>query len=160
MKNANFFSGFNKRIGSDTTTSLGGRPRSLEQKDDDDNSEDDDEKESRSIDVKNVREDNVRNAVDASEGKDEIVNRRRRRHLVDGNGNRILHVVKRDATEMAEVETTEKVIQVRRTSFLICISSLSIQLYSFLINCPYITIQQPMSYFPSTPKRRCKDIHY
>ena len=104
------FSGFNKRIGSDTTTSLGGRPRSLEQKDDDEIS---DEKESRSIDVKNVREDNVRNAVDASEGKDEIVNRRRRRHLVDGNGNRILHVVKRDATEMAEVETTEKVIQVR-----------------------------------------------
>jgi hypothetical protein len=72
-----------------------------------------------------------------------------------------LHVVKRDATEMAEVETTEKVIQVRRTSFLICSRSLSIQLYIFLIHYSYIklTIQQPMSYFPSTPKRRWKDKH-
>jgi len=113
------FSGFNKRMGSDTQ-SLGGRPRSLEPKDEDDEKADNstDTKESRSIDVKNVGKDNVRNAVDASEGKDEIVNRRKRResekrHYFDANGNRILHVVKRDATEMAEVETTEKVIQVR-----------------------------------------------
>ena len=109
-------------MGSDTQ-SLGGRPRSLEPKDDEEDEDDKatnktDTKESRSIDVKNVGKDNVRNAVDASEGKDEIVNRRKRResekrHYFDGNGNRILHVVKRDATEMAEVETTEKVIQVR-----------------------------------------------
>ena len=116
-------------MGSDTQ-SLGGRPRSLEPKDEED--DDDkannktDTKESRSIDVKNVGKDNVRNAVDASEGKDEIVNRRKRResekrHYFDGNGNRILHVVKRDATEMAEVETTEKVIQVRYSLTFSCI---------------------------------------
>jgi len=87
---------------------LGGRPRSLEP----DSDESDDAKESRSIDVKNVRDDSVRNAVDASEGKDQIVNRRKRRHTIDANGNRILRVVKRDTTEMAEVETTEKIIQV------------------------------------------------
>ena len=40
----------------------------------------------------------------------EVKNRERR----DANGNRILRVVKRDATEMAEVETTEKIIQVRQ----------------------------------------------
>ena len=39
----------------------------------------------------------------------EVKNRERR----DANGNRILRVVKRDATEMAEVETTEKIIQVK-----------------------------------------------
>ena len=32
--------------------------------------------------------------------------------MTDSNGNRILRIVKRDATEMAEVETTEKIIQV------------------------------------------------
>ena len=37
---------------------------------------------------------------------------RKRRHVTDANGNRILRVVKRDATEMAEVETTERIIQV------------------------------------------------
>jgi len=94
-------------MGTDTMN-LGGRPRSLEP----DSDESDDAKESRSIDVKNVRDDSVRNAVDASEGKDQIVNRRKRRHTIDANGNRILRVVKRDATEMAEVETTEKIIQV------------------------------------------------
>ena len=67
-------------MGSDTT-SLGGRPRSLEHKDQDE-AESTDVKESRSIDVKNVREDSVRNAVDASEGKDQIVNKRKRRHTV------------------------------------------------------------------------------
>ena len=96
-------------MGADTMN-LGGRPRSLEPEDED---KSDDKKDSRSIDVKNVRDENVRNAVDASEGKDQIVNRRKRRHAVDAEGRRILHVVKRDATEMAEVETTEKVIQVR-----------------------------------------------
>ena len=40
-------------------------------------------------------------------------NRERR----DANGNRILRVVKRDATEMAEVETTEKIIQVKKAFF-------------------------------------------
>ncbi len=49
---------------------LGGRPRSLEPDDDDD--DDDDKKDARSIDVKNVRDENVRNAVDASEGKDQV----------------------------------------------------------------------------------------
>lgn len=39
--------------------------------------------------------------------------RKRRHATVDANGNRILRVVKRDATEMAEVETTEKIIQVK-----------------------------------------------
>ena len=39
-------------------------------------------------------------------------NSRKRRHATDANGNRILRVVKRDTTEMAEVETTEKIIQV------------------------------------------------
>ena len=39
---------------------------------------------------------------------------RRRREVRDANGNRILRVVKRDATEMAEVETTEKIIQVKK----------------------------------------------
>jgi hypothetical protein len=99
-------------MGTDTMN-LGGRPRSLEPEDDDD--EDDSapaNKTSRSMDVQNVGEGNVRNAVDASEGKDEIVNRRKRRHAVDANGHRVLRVVKRDATEMADVETTEKVIQV------------------------------------------------
>ena len=96
-------------MGADTM-SLGGRPRSLEP---DSDEKTDDTKESRSIDVKNVRDESgVRNAVDASEGKDQIVNRRRRRHAVDANGNRILRIVKRDATEIAEVETTEKIIQV------------------------------------------------
>jgi hypothetical protein len=74
------FSGFHKRMGTDTT-SLGGRPRSLEHKDDNE-TDSTDVKESRSIDVKNVREDSVRNAVDASEGKDQIVNKRKRRHTV------------------------------------------------------------------------------
>merc|ERR1712203_1310142 len=32
--------------------------------------------------------------------------------ITDANGNRVLRVVKRDATEMAEVETTERIIQV------------------------------------------------
>ena len=40
--------------------------------------------------------------------------RRRRSPAKDANGNRILRVVKRDATEMAEVETTEKIIQVKK----------------------------------------------
>ena len=44
-------------------------------------------------------------------------NSRKRRHVTDGNGNRILRVVKRDATEMAEVETTEKIIQVKAVFF-------------------------------------------
>ena len=39
--------------------------------------------------------------------------RKRRSPAKDANGNRILRVVKRDATEMAEVETTEKIIQVK-----------------------------------------------
>jgi hypothetical protein len=39
-------------------------------------------------------------------------NARKRRHVTDANGNRILRVVKRDATEMAEIETTERIIQV------------------------------------------------
>jgi len=51
------------------------------------------------------------NAVDSSTGDDFEVNRKRR-EVRDANGNRILRVVKRDATEMAEVETTEKIIQV------------------------------------------------
>lgn len=42
----------------------------------------------------------------------EVHRRKRRSHVTDANGNRILRVVKRDATEMAEVETTEKIIQV------------------------------------------------
>ena len=47
------------------------------------------------------------------QGDDFDVNKsRKRRHVTDSNGNRILRVVKRDATEMAEVETTEKIIQV------------------------------------------------
>lgn len=63
------------------------------------------------------REDSIRNTADASEGKDEIVNnpephRRKKRFALDSNGHRILRVVKRDTTEMADVETTEKVIQV------------------------------------------------
>ena len=69
-------------MGSDTT-SLGGRPRSLEPKDQDEAESSTDVKESRSIDVKNVREDSVRNAVDAGEGKDQIVNKRKRRHTVN-----------------------------------------------------------------------------
>jgi len=64
-----------------------------------------------------IREDAIRNMADASEGKDEIVNnpeshRLKKRYAVDTNGHRILRVVKRDTTEMADVETTEKVIQV------------------------------------------------
>ncbi len=50
-----------------------------------------------------------------SQGEDYEVkpnSRKRRSFATDANGNRILRVVKRDATEMAEVETTEKVIQV------------------------------------------------
>ena len=46
------------------------------------------------------------------QGDDFEVKNREKRHAFDANGNRILRVVKRDATEMAEVETTEKIIQV------------------------------------------------
>ena len=54
------------------------------------------------------------------QGDDFDVNKsRKRRHATDSNGNRILRVVKRDATEMAEVETTEKIIQVIITKLLI-----------------------------------------
>lgn len=74
--------------------SLGGRPRSLELE--------------QSKDAISASE--VKNAVDSGVGEDHEV---RRRHKRDANGNRILKVVKRDATEMADVET-EKVIQVRR----------------------------------------------
>ena len=53
------------------------------------------------------------------QGDDFDVNKsRKRRHATDSNGNRILRVVKRDATEMAEVETTEKIIQVIITKLL------------------------------------------
>merc|ERR1712088_123137 len=52
------------------------------------------------------------NAVDSSTGDDFEVHRRKKRQVTDANGNRVLRVVKRDATEMAEVETTEKIIQV------------------------------------------------
>ena len=50
------------------------------------------------------------------QGDDHEVQHRKRRHVTDGNGNRILREVKRDATEMAEVEKTEKIIQVKNTS--------------------------------------------
>ena len=54
------------------------------------------------------------------QGDDFDVNKsRKRRHATDSNGNRILRVVKRDATEMAEVETTEKIIQVIITKILL-----------------------------------------
>ena len=48
------------------------------------------------------------------QGDDFEVKNREKRHspAFDSNGNRILRVVKRDATEMAEVETTERIIQV------------------------------------------------
>merc|ERR1711997_1106245 len=52
------------------------------------------------------------NAVDSSTGDDFEVHRRKKRQVTDANGNRVLRVVKRDATEMAEVETTERIIQV------------------------------------------------
>ena len=46
------------------------------------------------------------------QGDDFEVHRRKKRQVTDANGNRVLRVVKRDATEMAEVETTERIIQV------------------------------------------------
>ena len=47
------------------------------------------------------------------QGDDFEVHRRKKRQVTDANGNRVLRVVKRDATEMAEVETTERIIQVK-----------------------------------------------
>jgi len=93
------YEGFNKRSGIANTMTLGGKPRSLEFEED--------EEEQKPRDAKSALKDI--NAVDSSTGDDfEVKNRERR----DANGNRILRVVKRDATEMAEVETTEKIIQV------------------------------------------------
>ena len=64
------------------------------------------------------------------QGDDFDVNKsRKRRHATDSNGNRILRVVKRDATEMAEVETTEKIIQVQSSS---CV------LTEFGLKCPVL----------------------
>ena len=48
------------------------------------------------------------------QGDDFEVHRRKKRQVTDANGNRVLRVVKRDATEMAEVETTERIIQVKK----------------------------------------------
>jgi len=95
------YEGFNKRSGVANTMSLGGKPRSLE-------FEDGEEQKPR--DAKSALKDI--NAVDSSTGDDFEVKNREKRHAFDANGNRILRVVKRDATEMAEVETTEKIIQV------------------------------------------------
>merc|ERR1712029_625557 len=83
--------------------SLGGKPRSLELE------EDLGETSSSSRDAKSALK--SINAVDSSTGDDFEVHRKKRQ-VTDANGNRILRVVKRDATEMAEVETTEKIIQV------------------------------------------------
>ena len=49
------------------------------------------------------------------QGDDFEVHRRKKRQVTDANGNRVLRVVKRDATEMAEVETTERIIQVKKS---------------------------------------------
>jgi len=93
---------FSKRSGL-PTLSLGGKPRSLEL------DEEIDQTPSASRDSKSALKDV--NSVDSSTGDDFEVHRRRRT-VTDANGNRILRVVKRDATEMAEVETTERIIQV------------------------------------------------
>jgi len=88
---------------------LGGKPRSLDV-------EDENFGDQKSRDAKSALKDV--NTVDSASGDDFDVNnkdknsRRRRSPAKDANGNRILRVVKRDATEMAEVETTEKIIQV------------------------------------------------
>jgi len=94
---------FNKRSGLLPTMSLGGKPRSLELE------EDIGETSSRSRDAKSALK--SINAVDSSTGDDFEVHRKKRQ-VTDANGNRVLRVVKRDATEMAEVETTERIIQV------------------------------------------------
>merc|ERR1712223_2012556 len=99
----------NKRMGLAAPLSLGGKPRSLDV-------EDENFGDQKSRDAKSALKDV--NTVDSASGDDFDVNnkdknsRRRRSPAKDANGNRILRVVKRDATEMAEVETTEKIIQV------------------------------------------------
>jgi len=93
---------FSKRTGL-PTLSLGGKPRSLELEEELGDST------SASRDSKSALKDV--NSVDSSTGDDFEVHRKRRT-VTDANGNRILRVVKRDATEMADVETTERIIQV------------------------------------------------
>ena len=67
------------------------------------------------------------------QGDDFEVHRRKKRQVTDANGNRVLRVVKRDATEMAEVETTERIIQVKTR--LKCILNSQ--------SCAYTTIVEP-----------------
>jgi len=107
------YTGFKKRMGGaagegERAVLGGGRPRSLEDVSDED-----------IVDAKNAL-DEVRNALEMAEGDDNghIARSQRKRRsgsdvtLLDEHGNRILNVRKRAAMEMADVETTEKVIQV------------------------------------------------
>ena len=55
------------------------------------------------------------------------MHRRKKRQVTDANGNRVLRVVKRDATEMAEVETTERIIQVKKNIKIYCTTVFSHQ---------------------------------
>jgi len=92
---------FSKRLGQlDRVSLTDGRPRSLDKE----------------VDIsaertgKSIEDGN--DVAEAGNGNDEYLKSRKRRSpRFDANGNRILHVVRRDATDMADVET-EKVIQV------------------------------------------------
>lgn len=115
---------FNKRTGQvPVTLSLGGKPRSLELEEDlEDSANSHDSKnavksvntvDSSTVRILQISQPSKNTTLLLFQGDDFEVHRRKRRsHVTDANGNRILRVVKRDATEMAEVETTEKIIQV------------------------------------------------
>jgi len=100
------YTNFNKRTGVADTNAIGGNPRSLD-------FGEGEEVEQAEVEKVTTSEDEESDATNSVEKKS-----RKKRALVDSNGNRILHVVRREATDkeeedvdQADIETT-KVIRV------------------------------------------------